>query len=87
MGGRCDGGAWVAAYWEKQQWGGCRGCILKDQRAATECGGDYVEEVCQALVGQEAVRECPALIEYVAHEEVRLYGVNKPPPRRMGWRR
>lgn len=87
MGGECDGGAVVADYWENQQWGGCRDCVLREQREVNDCGGDTIETVCQVLVGQEELRECPALIEKIAYEGTRLYGVNKPPPRRMGWRR
>lgn len=82
-----NGGAWVGDYWEKNQWGGCRSCVLYEQREAGECGSDYGSHHCQVVEGQEETRECPELAERIRFEGVQLYGVNKPPPKRMGWRR
>jgi hypothetical protein len=87
MGGRCDGGAYVSEVWEKNQWGECRGCILYVQREAGEWDAEYGSHACQVLLGQEDTRECPELADHIRFEGVKLYGVNKPPPKRMGWRR
>lgn len=87
MGGQCNGGAYVSEVWEKNRWGGCRSCVLFEQREAGECGSDYPEDVCQVLDGREDTRECPELADHIRYEGVKLYGVNKPPPKRMGWRR
>ena len=87
MGGQCDGGAYVSEVWENGQWGACRSCILYEQREAGECGLDYGGHVCQALDGREALHECPELADRIRFEGVKLYGVNKPPPKKMGWRR
>lgn len=87
MGGLCDGAAYVSEVWEKQQWGGCRGCVFYAQRGPEEWDDGYGLHTCQVLLGQEEVRECPELADHIHYEGVRLYGVNKPPLKRMGWRR
>lgn len=87
MGGACDGSAWVSALFSGQMWGVCRACLLRESREAGECGRDYGEEVCQVVEGREDNRECPELADHIRYEGVRLYGVNKPPPKRAGWRR
>lgn len=87
MGGDCNGGAYVHEVWEKNQWGECRSCILYVQREAGEWDSEYGSHACQVLLGQEETRECPELADRIRFEGVQLYGVNKPPPKRMGWRR
>lgn len=80
MGGACDGGAWVSRFWENNMWSACRDCLFHEER---EDG----ERACQVVEGREEARECPELAEYIAFEGVQLYGENKPPPRKQGWRR
>ena len=79
MGGACDGGAFVQAVFDNGLWGVCRGCNLLVERDGVM--------VCQALDGLEPLRNCPELDEYIQFEGIQLYGVNKPPPKKMGWRR
>lgn len=76
MGGACDGAYVVAETFEKQKWADCRDCPLYEvdhERGVIEC---------QALEGREELRECPALIDVIRHEGVKLYGVNRPPEKR-----
>lgn len=79
MGGECDGSAWVLSFFEQNLWGACRDCPLLD--------ANEMPPVCQAVEGQEPPRQCPELGSYISFEGIKLYGVNKPPPKRMGWRR
>lgn len=74
MGGRCDGGAFVAETFEAQIWGSCRDCPCWEEREG--------EIVCQVLDGREELRECPELADFVRFENIKLYGVNKPPEKR-----
>lgn len=87
MGGGCDGSAWVSRHFSDQMWGSCRDCPLREARTAEETHSGCHEEVCQVVEGREDTRECPELADHVRFEGVQLYGVNKPPPRRAGWRR
>lgn len=80
MGGNCDGGHVVSKTFDEQMWGDCRDCHLRvydEERGVVEC---------QALTGQEEVRECPALADVIRFEGIRLYGVNKPPEKRSSLR-
>lgn len=80
MGGNCNGGHIVAETFEKQMWGDCRDCpcyAVDEERGVIEC---------QALEGTEAIRECPALIDFIRYEGIKLYGVNKPPEKRSSLR-
>lgn len=81
MGGRCDGGAFVHDVFTQHQWSKCRGCMQ------LEYVPEHGENRCQSLDGREELMACPELQEHVAFEGIQLYGVNKPPPKRMGWRR
>lgn len=80
MGGNCDGAAWVACFFEANVCGPCQGCSLFEPWS----GGE--EARCQVEGGQEPPRECPELADHIRFEGVKLYGVNKPPPKKMGWR-
>lgn len=81
MGGDCNGGAFVSSLWERTCGGGeCRGCPLIDE------GGDG-ERICQVVAGIEEIMQCPELADAVRFEGVKLYGVNRPPEKKMGWRR
>jgi hypothetical protein len=72
MGGRCNGGAYVDSTWEEKQYTDCRDCIHYEV--------DEVEGLrCKVLHGGEAIMECPALVEHVRYEGIKLYGVNAPP--------
>lgn len=80
LGGRCDGGAFVDKLFNDQMWGSCRDCMLRvydEERGVIEC---------QALEGTEEIRECPALVEFIRYEGIKLYGVNKPPEKRSSLR-
>lgn len=79
IGGRCDGGWLVGETFDKGPHGPCRGCHY-----LVESDG---EMRCQVMDGQEPARECPVLSEFIGFEGIQLYGVNKPPPKKMGWRR
>jgi hypothetical protein len=81
MGGECNGTAWVYRCWEKEMWGACRGCVFADR------DDDTGEMRCQVVEGRDRALECPELAQLVQYEGVRLYGVNKPPPKKLGWRR
>jgi hypothetical protein len=87
MGGDCDGGAYVSEVWENNQWGSCRGCVFYAQREDGEWGSDGGSHHCEVMDGRDELRECPELADHIRYEGVKLYGVNKPPPKRQGWRR
>ena len=75
MGGRCDGGAFVDNTFTNQMYGSCRDCLLRVEREDDNEG--YVVE-CQVIQGQEELEHCPALQEFVAFHEIRLYGIRTP---------
>lgn len=75
MGGRCDGGAFVGNTFEAEMHGACRDCFFRVERYDDNDG--YVIE-CQVLQGQDETRHCPALQEFIAFHEIRLYGVHTP---------
>lgn len=79
MGGECDGAAFVEEVFEGKKWASCRDCMLRE---TTEEEGHR----CQVVDGREPPRECPDLQEFVLFERIRLYGVNKPPEKKRGWR-
>lgn len=74
LGGACKGGAFVEATFEREMYGDCRDCplIARDDEGVTRC---------QVLDGAEPALQCPALIEHVRFEGIKLYGENKPPER------
>jgi hypothetical protein len=74
LGGACKGGAFVEATFEREMYGACRDCPLID----TDEEGVIR---CQVLDGAEPTMQCPALIEHVRFEGIKLYGENKPPER------
>lgn len=74
LGGACKGGAFVEETFEREMYGECRHCPLRDQ-------DDYDVLQCQVLQGAEPALQCPALIEHVRFEGIKLYGENKPPER------
>lgn len=82
MGGACKGGAWVGGYFERELYGACRDCHLRDVCETS----DGIEVRCQAIDGQEPLTACPGLAELVRFEGIRLYGMNKPPERAHGKR-
>lgn len=79
MGGRCNGGAFVYDLFERQSWGSCRDCVFRVV--------DAEGLKCQVLEGLDAIIECPDLAEYIRFEGIQLYGVNRAPEKRSGWRR
>lgn len=88
MGGACNGGAFVQRTWESNYGGGsCRGCPNASLGGDSESAAIKVGLHCQALEGIEALRTCQELDEHIRHHGVKLYGVNKPPAKKMGWRR
>lgn len=80
MGGQCEGGAFVAKLFADQVWGSCRDCIL---RVEPEDGGEIH---CQVLSGQEPSVRCPELIDFIRYESIKLYGINKPPEKKVSLR-
>lgn len=81
MGGRCNGGGFVAELWARTYGGGpCHGCALI-------ASGDDGVPFCQAVEGIEEPRECPELQSSLQFEGDLLCGVNAPPRKRLGWRR
>jgi hypothetical protein len=83
-GGRCDGGHVVLQTFADHMWDDpCRDCMLREER---EDFTDGLVIECQVIEGREHVRECPAWQDVVQGNEIRLYGVNKPPERRCGLR-
>lgn len=77
MGGLCDGGGFVVKFFENNIGGACRHCNCMDDNGYE----------CQVESGREPPQQCPELQDVLRSEGVKLYGVNKPPPKRMGWRR
>jgi hypothetical protein len=77
MGGRCDGSSLVAKTFESMT--ACKGCYNLEQ-------SDEEGYTCKVLVGGESVRTCEALQEFITFEGIKLYGVNKPPPKKRGLR-
>jgi hypothetical protein len=75
MGGRCDGGAYVATTFDNQMYGSCRDCFFRVEREDDNEG--YVIE-CQVVQGTDEMRHCPALQEFIAFHEIRLYGIHTP---------
>lgn len=75
MGGRCDGGAFVGSTFENQMYGACVGCLNRVERVDDNDG--YVIE-CQVVQGQEELRYCPALQEFIDFHEIKLYGIHTP---------
>ena len=75
MGGRCDGGAYVATTFDNQMYGSCRDCFFRVEREDDNEG--YVIE-CQVVQGTDEMRHCPALQEFIAFNEIRLYGIHTP---------
>lgn len=64
-GGRCSGANIVTDYWESH-WGSgdCKHCHLHNRTEAVP--------YCEAVEGQEEVRECPVWQEFVAFHEIRV---------------
>lgn len=81
LGGNCTGIWLVSDTFELHAWGDCRHCALREH---DEQAGSLI---CRVLDGGEPARECEALQEYIAYEGIKLYGVNAPPKRRMGFHR
>ena len=78
MGGRCDGGALVGATFDEQMHGTCRDCFFRVEREDEHEG--YVIE-CQVIQGQDEIKHCPALQEFIAFHEIPLYGIHRTPNR------
>lgn len=84
MGGVCDGQAFVATIFERTHGGGpCKDCYLCE----TEETAYGQERLCAVVQGREPAMQCPELVEHIAFEGTKLYGVNKPIPKKLGWRR
>jgi hypothetical protein len=77
MGGRCNGLSFIAKVFELCVQ--CKGCYNLEQ-------SDEEGYTCKILVGGESVMTCEPLTELIAFEGVKLYGVNKPPPKKAGLR-
>lgn len=83
MGGLCNGASIVGAYYRAHLYDLCRACHLLEW-------DDGVAR-CQALDGREELMACPGLEEHVQHNEIPLYGMNKPrgqqkPKRKRQWK-
>lgn len=76
MGGDCKGGAFVERTWENGVWDTCRDCPHVEIDEYTQ------DRRCQVLDGREPAVTCPQLAEYIGFEEIKLYGVNRPPKTR-----
>lgn len=72
LGGYCNGGAFVAAYFERHQYRDCKDCHLREVRE-----DDGYEVVCQALDGRESFLRCPGLEEHINFNQIPLYGMNR----------
>lgn len=79
FGGRCVSPV-LHDTWRDHMYSKCRDCILFDRN-------DEGIASCQAIEGLEEWHEAPCVQEHIQQHEIRLYGVNRPPPKRMGWRR
>jgi hypothetical protein len=75
MGGACNGGGFVERMFESMA--GCKGCWNLEQ-------SDEEGYRCKVLHGGESVMTCEPLIELIQFEGIKLYGVNKPPPKKRG---
>lgn len=42
---------------------------------------------CAVENGRETWHEAPCVADHVRYEGIKLYGVNRPPEKKMGWRR
>jgi hypothetical protein len=76
LGGYCAGIAFVALFFEAQQYGECRRCPLRD-----ESDDGFT---CAVLEQREPPRECEALEDKIQYEGIKLYGVNRPPDKGRG---
>jgi hypothetical protein len=72
LGGACNGGAFVSAYFTEQMYSACMDCHLRE--IVTD---DGYEVVCQAGEGREPSTMCPGLQEHISFHGIKLYGVNK----------
>lgn len=78
FGGECQS-AVLTETWDKQMFGRCRDCRAF---VMTEEGPQ-----CQVLEGLETWFEAECIQEHVAFHGIKLYGVNKPPRKRLAGRR
>ncbi len=75
MGGACDGRIFVARIFADQMWTGCRDCFFLE-------ADDDGNRRCQVVDGREDALQCPVLDGTIRFEGIRLYGANKPPPKK-----
>ncbi len=69
LGGACNGGAYVEAYFEDHMHSDCRDCPHYER-------DDEGQLRCQVLEGRDRIINCPALDEHIRFEGIKLYGVN-----------
>ena len=79
FGGRCTSPV-LTETWRDRMYTECRDCIFFDR------GEDGVAS-CQVLEGLEDWHEAPCVQEHIQRHEIPLYGVNRPPEKKAGWRR
>jgi hypothetical protein len=73
LGGACNGGAFVYAYFQEQMHRACLDCHLREVIEDSET----YEVVCQAGEGREPSTMCPGLQEHIDFNGIKLYGVNR----------
>jgi|GEM_PF-3083040 len=66
--------------WRDHQFDTCRSCPLFEE-------DEHGMGVCPVIEGRESWHEAPCVMEHVQFEGIKLYGINKPPEKKMGWRR
>lgn len=76
FGGACASDV-ATKTWAEHQADTCRDCRLFDRERFE----------CQYLEGLESMHEAECITEHVRYHAIKLYGVNKPPEKKMTWRR
>lgn len=66
--------------WRDRQYDSCRACPMY------ETSDDGMPE-CAVENGRETWHEAPCVMDHVRYEGIKLYGVNRPTEKKMGWRR
>lgn len=79
FGGNCQSDI-LATTWENHLYDKCRGCRMYQLLPADDQG--FEQPFCAALEGIETFHEAECIQEHVAANEIKLYGVNKPPEKR-----
>jgi len=64
----------MSSTWENHCYGKCKNCRMWEEN---EDG-----PVCAALDGREPFYRAECIVDHIQYNEIRLYGINKPPKRR-----